>query len=92
MEKRLGMIAILIEGRDAVPKVNSILSSQSDIIEGRMGMPFREKGVQVISLVVQGTTDQVGALTGPLGRIAGVQVKSVLTGYREETDGESRIS
>lgn len=89
MEKRLGVVAILIEGRDAVPRVNQILSSQGDIIQGRLGMPFRDKGVQVISLIVEGSTDQIGALTGPLGRLAGVQVKSILTGYREDIhDGD----
>jgi putative iron-only hydrogenase system regulator len=89
MEKRLGVVAILIEGRDAVPRVNQILSSHGDIIQGRLGMPFRDKGVQVISLIVEGSTDQVGALTGPLGRLSGVQVKSVLTNYREDThDGD----
>ena len=86
MEKRLGVVAILIEGRDAVPRVNQILSSHGEIIQGRLGMPFRDKGVQVISLIVEGSTDQVGALTGPLGRLPGVQVKSILTNYREDSD------
>lgn len=85
MEKRIGVVAILIQGRESVGQVNQILSSHNNIIEGRLGMPFRDKGVQVISLVVEGTTDQIGALTGPLGRLAGVQVKSVLTGYREDS-------
>ncbi len=85
MEKRLGVVAILIEGRDSIPRVNQILSAQGDIIQGRLGMPFRDKGVQVISLIVEGSTDEIGALTGPLGRLAGVQVKSILTGFREDT-------
>ncbi len=89
MEKRLGVVAILIEGRGAVPRVNTILSQQSDIVQGRLGIPFRDKGVQVISIIVEGTTDQIGALTGPLGRLPGVQVKSVLTGYREDADDDT---
>jgi putative iron-only hydrogenase system regulator len=88
MEKRLGVVAILIQGRESVPKVNQILTSQNEIIQGRLGMPFRDKGIQVISLVVEGSTDQISALTGPLGRLEGVQVKSILTGYREATDEE----
>jgi putative iron-only hydrogenase system regulator len=86
MEKRLGVVAILIQGRESIPRINQILSAQNEIILGRLGMPFRDKGIQVISLVVEGSTDQIGALTGPLGRLAGVQVKSILTGYREGTD------
>ena len=90
MEKRLGVVALLIEGRSVVPQVNQILSTHSDIIQGRLGMPFRDKGIQVISLIVEGSTDDIGALTGPLGRLPGVQVKSILTGYREENHGEHR--
>jgi len=86
MEKRLGVVAILIQGRESIPRINQILSAQNEIILGRLGMPFRDRGIQVISLVVEGSTDQIGALTGPLGRLAGVQVKSILTGYREGTD------
>lgn len=84
MEKRLGVVAVLIEGRDSISRVNQILSAQGDIIQGRLGMPFRDKGVQVISLIVEGSTDEIGALTGPLGRLSGVQVKSILTGFRED--------
>ena len=91
MEKRLGVVALLIEGRDSISRVNQILSAHGDIIQGRLGMPFRDKGVQVISLIVEGSTDDIGALTGPLGRLSGVQVKSILTGYREEGhDGNER--
>lgn len=90
MEKRLGVVALLIEGRDSIPRVNQILSAHGNIIQGRLGMPFRDKGVQVISLIVEGSTDDIGALTGPLGRLSGVQVKSILTGYREDAhDGDN---
>jgi len=89
MEKRIGVVAILIQGRESVGQVNQILSSHNHIIQGRLGMPFRDKGVQVISLGGEGTTDQIGALTGPLGRLSSVQVKSVLTGYREDSNEDS---
>jgi putative iron-only hydrogenase system regulator len=79
MEKRIGVVAILIEGRGNIPAINSILSNHSDIINGRMGLPFKDRGVQIISLIVEGTPDQINALTGPLGRLKGVQVKSILT-------------
>lgn len=82
MEKRIGVVAILIEGRDNIPAVNSILSNHSDIINGRMGLPFKDRGVQLISLIVEGTPDQINALTGPLGRLKGVQAKSILTRTR----------
>jgi putative iron-only hydrogenase system regulator len=51
-----------------------------------MGLPLRDKGVHLISLIIDGNTDQIGALTGKLGRIPGIQVKSMLTKYQEASD------
>lgn len=79
MEKRLGVIGIVVEDRLVVPKVNQILSEHAEMIIGRMGMPHRERDVSVISLIVDGTTDQVGSLTGKLGNLPHVTVKSALT-------------
>ena len=79
MEKRIGVIAILVENKeDAVPKVNELLTDFGEIIIGRLGLPYRDKGVSIISLTVEGTTDQVGALSGRLGMIDGVRTKSLL--------------
>ena len=80
MEKRLGVVGIVVEDREnAVSKVNEILSQYADLIVGRMGVPYREQGVAVIALIVDGSTDEIGALTGKLGGIRGIQVKSALT-------------
>lgn len=76
--KRLGVIGIVVEDRQAVPMVNEILSRHAEIIIGRMGLPYREKELSVISLIVDGSTDEIGALTGKLGNITGVTVKSAL--------------
>ena len=79
MDKRIGVIAILVEGRtSAVGRVNELLSEYSDIIIGRLGIPYREKGVSVISITVEGTTDEVGALSGKLGMVEGAKTKSLL--------------
>jgi putative iron-only hydrogenase system regulator len=77
--KRLGVIGIVVENREAVPQVNQILSEYAHMMIGRMGIPYREKDVSVISLIVDGSTDELGALTGKLGKIRNVTVKSVLT-------------
>ncbi|MFZ5631897.1 MAG: TM1266 family iron-only hydrogenase system putative regulator [Bacillota bacterium] len=77
-ERRIGVIGIVVENREQAPKINSILSSYADVIVGRMGIPYRERGLSVISLIVDGSTDEIGALTGRLGQIKGVQVKSSL--------------
>ena len=78
MEKRIGCILILIESPDAVPSVNEILSKHNQIILGRQGIPLRDKNLSVISLVVESTTDEVGSVSGQLGRIRGVQVRTVM--------------
>jgi len=79
MIKRLGVIGIVIENRQVVPQVNAILSDHADMIIGRMGLPHQEKDVSIIALIVDGTTDQVGSMTGKLGNLKNVTVKSALT-------------
>jgi putative iron-only hydrogenase system regulator len=69
----------VVEGRENVAsKINDILSDYGDNIVGRMGVPYRERGVSVIALIVDGNTDKIGAMTGRLGNLEGVQVKSAL--------------
>jgi putative iron-only hydrogenase system regulator len=80
MEKRLGVIGIVVEEREnAAGRVNAIFSEFGHVIVGRMGIPYRERGVAVIALIVDGSTDEIGALTGRLGAVSGVNVKSALT-------------
>lgn len=77
MEKRVGTALIQIESRENVQLMNEIISKHSQIIIARQGLP-RSNGLSIISLVLEGTTDEIGSLTGQLGRINGIQVKSVL--------------
>lgn len=81
--KRLGFIGILVEDLSSAEAVNEALSKYSQLIVGRMGIPYRDRGVSVISLVVDGTNDEVSALTGTLGRIPGISVKSMLEKARK---------
>lgn len=96
MEKRIGVVAILITDTASIPRLNELLHVYGSIILGRQGLPLRAKGVNVISLIVEGSTDDIGALTGKVGKLPGVLVKSVLTAYREgpddERDGRSEFS
>ena len=79
MEKRIGVIAILIHQHEQIPALNRMLSEYGEIILGRMGLPLKDRDVSVISLIIEGDTDQIGALTGRIGRLDGITVKSVLT-------------
>ncbi|MDX9868800.1 MAG: iron-only hydrogenase system regulator [Kiritimatiellia bacterium] len=82
MEARIGFVGILLEHRDSVPEVNRILSDHADRILARVGLPCRARRVSVITLVVEATTDELGDLTGRLGRVDGVSVKSALSKER----------
>jgi putative iron-only hydrogenase system regulator len=80
MDKRLGFVGIIIENRAKQAKeVNKILGDYADIIAARMGLPYKERNCSVITLIVDTTTDKLGALTGQLGSVEGVSVKSALS-------------
>lgn len=85
MVRRIGVVAVIVQDRDrSARQVNDILSRYGHIIIGRMGIPYRERNISVIALSVDGTTDEIGALTGALGNVPGVLVKSALTSYGRE--------
>ena len=77
MEKRIGAVIIEIEKRENASLVNQVISKHSEIILGRQGLPRSNKN-SIISLILEGTTDEIGSLTGQLGRIDGIEVKSAL--------------
>ena len=88
MEKRIGTITILIKGKTSVPAVNNLLSDFSDIILARQGLPIHNRNIHVISLIIEGTTELISALTGKIGRLQDVEVKSILTKFKEEQQNE----
>ncbi len=80
MSTRLGFIGIIIEDREhSAEQVNTLISHFAHGIIARTGVPYKEKEVSVITLVVDMDTDQLGTLTGKLGAIPGVSVKSGLS-------------
>ena len=80
MEKRLGFVGIIIHNRKkSAPQVNNILTEFGEMLIGRMGIPHVKKELSVIVLIVNTTTDGLGALTGKLGKVPGVSVKSALS-------------
>ena len=75
--RRIGVVAIIVQNRDvAFTTLNEILHEYSEIIIGRLGLPYKERSLSIISLIVDGNTDQIGALTGKIGQLNGVTVKS----------------
>jgi putative iron-only hydrogenase system regulator len=78
MEKRIGTAIILVTDTGSVSELNQIIHDHSSLVLGRQGLPMRDKGMNIISLLLGGTTDEIGSLTGKLGRLSGISVKSVL--------------
>lgn len=77
--KRLGVVGIVLEDISAAEEVNAVLHEFARLVVGRMGLPYREREVSVISLIVDGESDEISALTGRLGRIRNISVKTALT-------------
>lgn len=77
METRVALIGIIIENPEAVERMNSILHDYSSYIIGRMGIPYREKNISVISIAVDASTDIISALSGKLGMLRGISTKTV---------------
>jgi putative iron-only hydrogenase system regulator len=79
MEKHLGAVVVIVKKREeAAPKVNEVFTQFGDIIVARMGFPYEKRDVNIITLIVDGTNDEIGALTGKLGMFKGVTVKTTL--------------
>jgi putative iron-only hydrogenase system regulator len=77
MEKRIGAIIILVKEKENVQLLNDILTHHAAVIIGRQGIPIRERSINVISLVVEGTNNEISALSGQLGRLDGISTKAV---------------
>ncbi len=76
METRVAVIGIIVENTDSAEKVNTVLHEYSGHIIGRMGIPYREKNISIISIAMDAPQDEISALCGKLGRVNGVSVKA----------------
>ncbi len=77
MDRRIAILGIIVENTDSVERVNELLHEYRKFIVGRMGMPYRERGISVISVVMDADTNTVSALSGKLGMTPGVSAKAV---------------
>jgi len=76
METRVAVISIIVEDLDAVEELNGILHEYGQFIIGRMGIPYRDKGINIISVAVDAPADRINALTGAIGRLSGITAKA----------------
>jgi putative iron-only hydrogenase system regulator len=75
-EKRVAVISIIVEEPDRVNQINEILHSASGYIIGRMGIPYREKDINIISIVIDAPVNVINNVSGKLGRLSGVTAKT----------------
>ena len=76
MESRVAVISIIVEDGNAVSKLNELLHTYSHFIIGRMGIPYRERKINIICVAIDAPNDKINALTGALGRIEGIAAKA----------------
>lgn len=77
METRIALVGIIVEDSNAAEEVNKVLHDYAGSIVGRMGIPYREKDISIISVVIDADNDVISALSGKLGMIRGISVKTM---------------
>ncbi len=77
MEQRIALIGIIIEKEESVEPLNRLLHEYKNDIVGRMGIPYRDRGVNIISVVIDAPTEAISALSGKLGMLEGVTAKAL---------------
>ncbi|MBM6841275.1 iron-only hydrogenase system regulator [[Clostridium] spiroforme] len=77
METKIAIIGIIIEDIDSVSALNSLLHEYGDYIIGRMGIPYRQKKINIISIAMDGPQDTINALSGKIGRLKGISSKTI---------------
>ena len=90
METRLGFVGIVVQQMNSAAEVNRVLSLYGDIIRGRIGIPSQTERSAVIGVIVEGDNNQIGAMTGKLGNIPGITVKSALTSAKSGKQEQER--
>lgn len=88
MQTRVAIIGIIVENPGSVSRLNEILHEYGQYIIGRMGIPYREKGINIISIAIDAPQDVISSLAGKVGRLDGVQAKTAYSSIL--SDGASR--
>ena len=79
METRVAVISIVVENPDSVTKLNELLHQFSPYVIGRMGIPYREKNINIISIAIDAPQDIISALSGKIGKIKGISTKTAFS-------------
>ncbi len=80
METRVAVMSIIVEKSETVEKLNAVLHDYGEFIIGRMGIPYRAKNINIISIAIDAPQDTIAALSGKIGRLDGISVKTAYSG------------
>lgn len=80
MQTRVAVMSIIVERNEAVESLNALLHEYGDYIIGRMGIPYRKRGISIISVAIDAPQNTVAALSGKIGGLDGVSVKTAYSG------------
>ncbi|MBQ8052981.1 MAG: iron-only hydrogenase system regulator [Lachnospiraceae bacterium] len=86
METRVAVISIIVENEDAAQKINEILHEYRGYVIGRMGIPYRSKGINIISVAVDAPQEKISALSGRIGRLPGTSAKTAYSNVITKTE------
>ena len=87
MQTRVAVMAVIVEDDDAAEKLNAVLHHYGEHIIGRMGIPYRAKGISIISIVIDAPQDKISALSGKIGRLKGVSAKTAYSNVITPAEG-----
>lgn len=86
METRVALIGIIVEKEEAAEELNSLLHSYGKYIIGRMGIPYRHKNINIISVAIDAPQDVISTVTGKIGKIDGISVKTAYSNVITKTE------
>ncbi len=89
METRIALLGIIVENTESAGQLNHLLHEYSRHIIGRMGIPYRERGVNIISIAIDAPQDVINALSGKIGRLQGVTAKTIYSSIRGSNTHEA---
>lgn len=82
METRVAVMSIIVEAADSVEPLNALLHEYGQYIIGRMGLPYRERNISIISIAIDAPQDAISALAGKVGKLSGVSVKTAFSSVK----------
>lgn len=83
MENRVAVMSIIVENGDTVETLNALLHEHGEYIIGRMGIPYRKRGISIISIALDAPQNTIAALAGKIGNLSGVSVKTAYSGVMD---------